>query len=63
MTMNPHMPIDAFQRLAERLSTIDAEVRSIRAALFQMAAAQQLLETLGGEHNARTTEDFVHQPD
>ena len=61
--MNPHIPSDAFERLAQRLSTIDAEIRSIRAALFQMAATHQLSDALEGEQNFRTAEDFVNRPD
>ena len=61
--MNHHMNRDNFDLLAQRLSTIDAEIRSIRAALFQLSDAQQRANGRGEPTPVRTAEDFVRHPD
>jgi hypothetical protein len=59
--MNP-LPHDHLEVLAHRLSTIDAEIRSIRATLFHLTQTQQKAD--GAEAvPLRTAEDFVQHPD
>jgi hypothetical protein len=61
--MTHHFPRDAFELLTQRLSAIDAEIRSIRATLFQLSDNQQRVMGRGEMTPVRTAEDFVHQPD
>ncbi len=59
--MKPHLPPKSLETLAHKLTAIDAEIRSIRATLFQLAEA-----TTSPESNARerrTAEDDLERPD
>lgn len=61
--MNPHMTRDAYDSLTQKLSVIDAEIRSIRATLFQLAEDQHRASGNGESPQYRTAEDFIRQPD
>jgi prefoldin subunit 5 len=53
----------AYDTIAQRLTAIDSEIRSIRAAIFQLSEAQQRANCQGESLAYRTAEDFVRQPD
>lgn len=60
--MKPHIALETFDLINERLTMLDAEVRSIRAMLFQLAETQQ--RQAGGELvELRGPEDYLRSPD
>jgi prefoldin subunit 5 len=52
-----------YEMIAQRLTAIDSEIRSIRAAIFQLSEAQQRANGQSEIPTYRTAEDFVRQPD
>ena len=59
--MKPHIAIETFDAISQRLACLDAEVRSIRAMLFQMAEQQQSANP--EHHELRGAEDYLTRPD
>jgi hypothetical protein len=59
--MKPHIAVEAFDAISQRLACLDAEVRSIRAMLFQLAEQQQ--STAPQQVDFRSPEDFLTRPD
>ena len=61
--MKPHLAPPTFDAISERLTMLDAEVRSIRAMLFQMAETQQRHFGAGEFFELRGPEDHLRRPD
>ncbi len=61
--MKPHISLETFEAINERLAMLDAEVRSIRAMLFQLAETQQRQSGDGAMAELRGPEDHLFRPD
>ena len=61
--MKPHIAMETFNVITERLTHLDAEVRSIRAMLFQLAEAQHRQFGDGDAEEFRGPEDHLTRPD